>query len=607
MAGEQTEGKSFFVALLLIFSHVCNCSGTSVGFSYDATQNNFEAWSPEETLAFVQKNNISSQFRVFHSKAEAYLDSFSNTQIPINFFLNPIEPKSLISWLETHTLKHLPRLNINTIVVNTTKHDFTSLLHIFNSIHSVLEKFDLDEKIEVSFRFSLSDLEKNLPSMMRLVNKTNSSIFIETFVGRDRNLGDGFVHSVLERALYICSFLLPYPEIPLFLNVKSSIVPSGAEMAEFTEKLEKSIDNHPEVKNRISALFIDISSISKAKFLDEKTTMIHDIFPPITVPSTEPPPNTVTIPPTNPATFPTNSPITNPTTNPTTTSVPYPYPNPTIPPPITYPYTNPTIPPFTSPATNPTIPPQFTNPTTNPVTYPVTNPTNPVTTPITNPVNQPVTNPVTTYPFPPPTGTVPVTPATAVPTGTVPVTPVVGSGQTWCVARSDVPENALQNALDYACGIGGVDCSAIQMTGGCYNPNSLQAHASYAFNSYYQRNPVPSSCDFGGTATLVTTNPSSGTCNFPSSSSSGSSVNPSLNPGINPGQNPGMSPGLNPGINPGMNPGLNPVSNPTYGSGTGSTVFGSDNPTGSFNRSSSVHPGVWILFAIVFTVLKLIL
>ncbi|ONK61429.1 uncharacterized protein A4U43_C08F29810 [Asparagus officinalis] len=145
------------------------------------------------------------------------------------------------------------------------------------------------------------------------------------------------------------------------------------------------------------------------------------------------------------------------------------------------------------------------------------------------------------------------------------------------------------------------------MTGGCYNPNSLQAHASYAFNSYYQRNPVPSSCDFGGTATLVTTNPSSGTCNFPSSSSSGSSVNPSLNPGINPGQNPGMSPGLNPGINPGMNPGLNPVSNPTYGSGTGSTVFGSDNPTGSFNRSSSVHPGVWILFAIVFTVLKLIL
>jgi len=48
----------------------------------------------------------------------------------------------------------------------------------------------------------------------------------------------------------------------------------------------------------------------------------------------------------------------------------------------------------------------------------------------------------------------------------------------------------------------------IQPGASCYFPNSIENHASYAFNSYFQRNPVPSSCDFGGSATLVNTDPS---------------------------------------------------------------------------------------------------
>nr|VDD14291.1 unnamed protein product [Brassica rapa] len=101
---------------------------------------------------------------------------------------------------------------------------------------------------------------------------------------------------------------------------------------------------------------------------------------------------------------------------------------------------------------------------------------------------------------------------------TVPTPPRVAAhpGESWCVARENAPKIALQAALDYACGIGGADCSEIQEGGKCYNPNSLIAHASFAFNSYYQKNPIPSSCNFGESAVTISGDPSVGSCHFPS-------------------------------------------------------------------------------------------
>ncbi|GMG99308.1 hypothetical protein Nepgr_001148 [Nepenthes gracilis] len=118
----------------------------------------------------------------------------------------------------------------------------------------------------------------------------------------------------------------------------------------------------------------------------------------------------------------------------------------------------------------------------------------------------------------PPTGFAPsppvfqppvVFPSPAVPP---PSPPTVGA--LWCVAKPSVPLPIIQEAMDYACG-SGADCSFIQPDQACFEPNTLLAHASYAFNSYWQRTKVAGgTCDFGGVAILVTVDPSYRGCHF---------------------------------------------------------------------------------------------
>ncbi|KAH9625636.1 hypothetical protein KSS87_006955 [Heliosperma pusillum] len=83
------------------------------------------------------------------------------------------------------------------------------------------------------------------------------------------------------------------------------------------------------------------------------------------------------------------------------------------------------------------------------------------------------------------------------------------TNQTYCIAMDGMDKKTLQTALDWACGPGRANCSEIQPGEPCFQPNNVQNHASYAFNSYYQMEGRASgSCDFKGVAMITTSDPS---------------------------------------------------------------------------------------------------
>ncbi|XP_051125575.1 glucan endo-1,3-beta-glucosidase 1-like [Andrographis paniculata] len=92
------------------------------------------------------------------------------------------------------------------------------------------------------------------------------------------------------------------------------------------------------------------------------------------------------------------------------------------------------------------------------------------------------------------------------------------TNQTYCVASDGIDTKTLQSALDWACGPGRANCSQIQPGETCYQPNNVKNHASYAFDSYYQKESrISGSCDFKGAALITTSDPSHGNCIFPGS------------------------------------------------------------------------------------------
>ncbi|EPS63184.1 hypothetical protein M569_11605 [Genlisea aurea] len=176
------------------------------------------------------------------------------------------------------------------------------------------------------------------------------------------------------------------------------------------------------------------------------------------------------------------------------------------------PYFYPTNPPLRNPP-SPAIPPPPSGINSPPYFYSPTNPPPP------SPPSPAIPSPPYSPPageFRPPIGPSPIfLPPIVYPPPSVPPPPyIVETPAMWCVAKASVPDPIVEEAMNYACG-SGADCADIQPGGSCFEPDTLFAHASYAFNSYWQRTKaVGATCDFGGTALLVTVDPSYDGCHF---------------------------------------------------------------------------------------------
>ncbi|KAJ6775652.1 CARBOHYDRATE-BINDING X8 DOMAIN SUPERFAMILY PROTEIN [Salix purpurea] len=425
--GKDKEARKAAADYSILSTLQGGCSYSSCLFSLLALQELLwvSPTMPEEITAasslgrivtFLELNKVSaSHIRVFAADHRV-LSTLSNFNVSADLYLddslveNLTQSKpSAISWLKAQIVTFLPHVNIRSIIVSVA----FSL--------TFLEKLNRTQ-------------EKDFRRILGFIKRTTSFVIIETSIDMDVELGmkDLFIQSMIQKVAVATSLFSPN-DAPIVMIIKSLVIPSAKEVAEFGDRVSKSLGN---TKDQRSVFPTNPGSTPAV------VTLLPDTPTPtiITVPATIPA-DPVAVTPTNPV------------------STPLPFPN------------------------------------TTPVNVTPTNPFSPAgNTPITAPVTNPAAPPATTN-------------APAIP------------GQSWCVARSGVMETALQPALDYACGMGGADCSQIQQGGNCYSPNTLQNHASYAFNSYYQKNPVASSCDFGGTATIVNVNPSTGSCVYPSSSS----------------------------------------------------------------------------------------
>nr|XP_010905646.1 glucan endo-1,3-beta-glucosidase 13 [Elaeis guineensis] len=368
------------------------------------------------------------------------------------------------SWLKTHVLAHLPSTRITTIVLGkgvlcdrNHEHQWGLVLPSVKNLYYCLVRRGLLEKIKVSAAFSSNCFHYSHFSIS----------------------GGDLKQDILKPLL---GFLQD--------NTLAYSIDSSSEFSHQPDNDEWVYSIH-----RVALEELGFSSIRDLRLVKQSSKQeSRKLPPPFILPSPItplPPIPFAPVPKSHFSFVPNGAPSEIPTNPPNEPQVPSPMPNAS---------------PLRAPASTPM-----------PV-FPPPSPPAPAPKPIARP---PFTHMTPHSPAAPPTYSLP--PIVFPPSMPCPVPapePAPGPGEEqkgglWCVAKPTVPAEKLQGAMDYACGEGGADCKEIRPNGRCYYPDTVVAHASYAFNSYWQKTKhTGGSCSFDGTAVLITSDPSFQQCRF---------------------------------------------------------------------------------------------
>lgn len=494
--GQRVQQLLGFLLLLCAVT----CSGTSIGVSYDSKDGTLP--SPKKLVELLRKHDL-LHVRLLDANP-IVLEALSGTEIEVAVGMRYKQVKDIgksksraALWLKRNVMGFMPDTLITSIIVNhqgISEEVVSTLVSAMSAIHSALVDANLDKRIKVTTTLSSTliqdassvppssstkDLRWVLHPLLAFVSKTGSFLILNTNFDRDfARSEEDLISSVVVAASNAMAFL-HYPDIPIVVNDQG---PPSEAMKTFlmTKNIRDQVLARSMNSAQIWTILVKMSSLDislqedlrkegEEQFRSNSRELLDN-----KANSTR---NKTSELGSQLDTFPT-TPIT----------------------------TTPTTPITTTPTTPVTLTPPATTITPTTPTTPITTPTTPITTPTTP----------TITPYTPPT-----TPTTTPPT--------TSSGQGWCVAKSGISDSNLQVALDYACGLGGADCTAIQQGGMCYNPDTVSFHASYAFDSYYKKNGMaPGTCDFAGNAAVTAQDPSTGTCTFPSGTSSSSILNTSI-------------------------------------------------------------------------------